>query len=318
MPSYIDTVRHTDRPLSNFALCYENHALIGLKLMPEIKVEKPSDKYFIRNRENGMQSAAGGLKISGSAGAVAELEVNATTATFSCEDYGQVGAVAVRDELETDAPLNAKQEVTMDLVSNLRLEQEIRIAAIAAAAGSYATANKVTLAGADRWDTATGTPLSVIDQYKAQIWRAPNTKLVAFCDVDTWVALRKNPEVLERIKGGATAMNGAFVARSAFANYLEVDEFVVGEAWKVATNPGATVAATRVWPKAFGIVAVASSPSPRSLHFGSSFSFLPMEVSSWFDPAPGSKGVWRYKVAHSVDEKAVASDAGILISTPVS
>lgn len=318
MPSFNDTVKHTDRPLSNFALAYENKELIGLKLMPEIQVEKPSDKYFIRNRENGMQAGSGGLKISGSMGAVAQLEVNATTATFSCEDYGQKGSVAVRDELETDAPLNAKQEVVMDLVSNLRLEQEIRIAAIAGAAASYATANKATLSGTDRWDTSTGTPLAVIDQYKAQIWRSPNTKLVAFCDMDTWVAIRKNPEVLERIKGGATAGNGAFVARAAFASYIEVDEFYVGEAWKVATNPGATVAATRVWPKAFGIVAVATSPSPRSLHFGSSFSFLPMEVSTWFDPAPGTKGAWWYKAAHSVDEKAVASDAGMLITTPVS
>jgi hypothetical protein len=55
MPSYSGSQVHVDRPLSTFATTYENHDLIGLRLCPEVNVDKPSDKFFQRSKRNALQ-----------------------------------------------------------------------------------------------------------------------------------------------------------------------------------------------------------------------------------------------------------------------
>lgn len=316
MPTYVSSTRHIDRALSNFALAYANKELVGLKFMPEIACEKPSDKYFKRSKANSLTAMDGKMSATGNP---AEIETNATTSNFSCEDYGFTAKVAGRDEAEADVPLTLRQDATLDAVASLRLAQEIRIAAIVGVSTSYSSANRVTLSGADQWDSSGGgDPLGVIDQYRATIWRGPNTRLVAGCDEKTWRVLKRHPAVIDLVKGGANSSTPAVVMKQLFAELIEVDEFVVGEAWKNTANPAAADSYSRVWPKAFWINAVANAPSTRSLHFGSTFRWQDVETSAEYDAKPGLKGVWWFKCAHSVDEVVCADDAGCFIGTPVS
>jgi hypothetical protein len=177
----------------------------------------------------------------------------------------------------------------------------------------------VTLAGSDQWNSATGgDPLGVIDEYRAKVWPAPNTKLIAFCDITTWLVLKRHPQVVDTIKGGATSGMPSVVARQKFAEIIECDEFLVGEAYHTTTNPGATASYSRIWPEGFGMVRVANGmPTTRSLHFASSMSWGGVRVSSWFEPGPGLSGAYKFKCTQSTDEKVVANDAGMFIADPL-
>lgn len=316
MPSYAGSTLHVDRPLSNFATAYENHQLIGLMLAPEVAVDKSSDKFFKRNKRNALQYQS--PKIS-ALQIPPQIEQGVSIASFVCEDYGYTATVAERDNQNADLPLNLRQDATMDATALLRIAQEVRIKDLVTTSGNYAAANVQTLTGSDRWDSADkGDPFGVIDAAKASIFPAPNTKLVAFCGESTWRALRRHPQILDTIKGGANIGSPAVATREMFARLIEVDEFVVGEAWDTTTNPGATAVYGRIWPTSFGILRVAAAPSTRTLHFASSFAFGPMQVSAEFEMMPGLLGAWTFKVAHSTDEVVVADDAGALIVSPIS
>ena len=105
--------------------------------------------------------------------------------------------------------------------------------------GNYASDNIQTLSGSDRWDASGGgDPFGVIDAAKASIFHAPNTKLVAFCGSSTWLKLKRHQAVLDTIKGGANVGMPSVATKQAFAQLIECDEFVVGEAWSTSTNPG--------------------------------------------------------------------------------
>ncbi len=317
MPSYQNTTLHVDRPLSTLATAYENRTLIGLMLAPEIKAEKPSDKYYQYNKANKLQVLD--PKVS-SLQMPADIHQDATLANFSCEDYALSASVAQRDEDASDLPMSLRTSASLNVTALLRLAQEARIKDVLTTSGNYLAANVQTLAGADRWDNGGGDPFGVLDTAKDAIFRGPNTKLVAFCGKATWKVLRRHPQILDTIKGGATLGDPAIATREAFARMLEVDEFYVGDAIGTTSNPGVAEASkvyAQIWPKSFGIVAVAASPSTESLHFASTFAWQGMEVSVEFLPMLGKSGAWKFKVAHSTDEVVVCNEAGSLIVTPI-
>lgn len=316
MPSFVGSQIHVDKPLSNLATAYTNHELIGLRLAPEIMVDKTSDKFFRRDKKNGLaivgQPKVGNLEVP------AQIDQGVNLVTFACEDYSLQAKVSQRDQNNADAPLNLIQDAALDVASRLRLAQEARIAAILEASGSYASANVTTLSGADRWDTSTGDPLGVIDDMLSAIYPAPGTRLVAWMGTEVWNTIKRHPQILGLLSGGATQSMPAVVMKAKLAELIEVDEVVVGNAWKIATNPGASETATRVWGKNFGIARVASGATTRTLHFMSSFAFGSMNTFTWFDQEPGLLGAYHVKCSHSTDEKVVADDAGCLIATPIS
>ncbi len=316
MSSFNGSTLHVDRPLSNLATAYENHDLIGLQLVPAVPADKASDKFFKRNKANGIRYQD--PKIS-HLQVPPEIETGVTLDNFNCEDYGLIGRVSIRDSENADAPLNLRQDVTLDLASRLRLAQEVRIASLLTTSGNYNSGNVTTLSGSDRWDSsAGGDPLGVVDTLRAAIWPAPNTKIKVFMGIEVWNKLKRHPQLLSLISGGANSSMPAIILRQKMAELLEVDEVLVGEAWQIATNPGQTDVATRVWGKVFGMVRVANSPSARCLHFASSFTWGPMTVQEFIDEKPGRFGAWTLKNSHSTDEKVVADDAGAIVVTPIS
>lgn len=316
MASFVGSQIHVDRPLSNFATAYTNNQLIGLPLAPQIIVDHSSDKFFKRNKANVVRYQSpllSGLQVP------PEIEQGVTVDSFACLDYGYSAKIALRDQVNADVPLNLQQDATMDTMSQLTLAQESRIATLLTTSSLYDSNNVTTLSGSDRWDSASGgDPLGVIDDLRAKVWPGPNTKLKCFMGIEVWNKLKRHPAILDLVKGGATTGVPAVVLKARMAELLEVDEVLVGEAWQIATNPGQTDAATRVWGKYLGLVRVADMPTTRSLHFASSFTFGNVNVMTWIDQAPGLLGAWKMKSTHSTAEKVVASDAGALVVSPIS
>lgn len=312
MPSYNGSQIHVDKPLSTLATAYTNHDLIGLRLAPEVLVEKTSDKFFKRDKGNGFaylgQPRVGNLEVP------ALIDQGVTLVSFACEDYSLQSKVSQRDQQNADAPLNLMQDAAIDVAAQLRLAQEIRIADLVQTSGNYASANTTTLSGSDQWNASGGgDPLGVIDDLRSEIYPCVNTRLVAWMGIEVWNILKRHPQILGLVNGGATVGMAAVVMKAKMAELLEVDEVLVGESYKQTNNPGASASTSRVWGKYFGIARVASGPTTRTLHLASSFAFGAMNTFTWFDQEPGLLGAYHVKCSHSTDEKIVADDAGCLI-----
>ncbi len=321
MSHYQGATVHVDRPLSQFALAYENHELIADKVLPVVLSAKKSDSYFIRDRDN--QIRAADPKI-GLLDVPPEVEGGITTATFTCQNYGYTAKTAIETERNADVPLNVRQDAAMDCMAQLMLAREVRAASTLTTSGNYDSGNVQTLSGAAQWNAATGSgdPFGVIETARASVWPAPNSRKVMGCGYEVWKQMKNHPALLDRLKYGGSSMDPAKSLRAKIAELFEVDEFVVGEAWKNAANPGAADSVARVWGKSLFIVAVPNYPSPRAMGFAQTFRWTEpgpggIAVTSWFEPGPGLLGVQKHKITHSDVEKVVAAEAGALVASAV-
>ena len=302
---------HIDRPLSNFALAYENNALIADKLSPIIPVSNKSDLYFVRNKSNAMRKLNTEIGVFDKA---SQIDAGISTKKYSCQNHALSGSVAVEQEINSDAPLNLRQDCVSDVMAELMLMREYRVARLYNDPTKYASANKVTLTGGSRFDDANVDPFPVLIAGRATIFRAPNTRLVAWCGLDVWTAMRNNAALRGRVVYGGSNDRMAAVLKAAVASLLEVDELIVGEAYINTANPGQADTIGRVWnQKSFGIAAVATSASTRSLHFSSTFRFLAPEVRTIVHLETGTRGSTEVIIAHSDDEQNPANDAAFLV-----
>ena len=321
MPSYLGSVVHVDRPLSQFALTYQNHKLIADSLAPIALVEDNSDLYFVRPIANKIRAQSPKI---GLLDVAPEIETNVTTNSYKCQNYGYIAKTAVQSEKAADVPLNIKQDAAMDCTDQLWLAREVRVASLLTTSGNYASANVQTLVGGTQWNAATGAG-DIFGNFETAlglVQPAPNSKLVAWMGYAVWQQIKNHPAVLDRVKFGGNNANPALTRMQALAEVIEVDEVVVGKAWQIATNPGQANAQTRVWGKHAGIVAVPQYPSTRSLGFAQTFRWNQVgpsgvAIQTWYEPAPGLLGVNKYKVVHSDHEVIPANDAGSLILNAV-
>jgi len=312
--TYPNSPIHRDRVLANFAVAYENFDLIADKLSPIVPTDEISGTYFKRNKES--FALYTGQQVIGPSSDVPETEGDVTEGTFACKGRGRMSKIPLQTDAQADIPLTLRQDAVMDAMSLLMLEREVRIATQLTTSGNFAAANTATVG--TKWDS-TGNPLVDIDALRGNIWRAGNTRLVAYCGWDVWKGIKNNTNVLARINGGATTAAPALVLRQAFAELIEVDELVVGQAWYLPSVGGTQA---RVWGKDFGIVAVSNSPSTRSLSFAQTMRWTAIgpggvRHEQWIDPSKGTMGVERHKITMSDDEIIPANDAGLLLKAAV-
>lgn len=313
--TYQNSPIHRDRVLANFAVAYENFDLIADKLSPIVQTDEISGTYFKRNKEN--FALYTGQQVIGPSSDIPEVEGDVTEATFACKGRGRMSKIALQTDAVADTPLNLREDAVMDAMSLLMLEREVRVSTQLTTSANFIAANTATVG--TKWDS-TGNPLVDIDALRGGIWRAGNTKLIAYCGWDVWKAVKNNTNVLTRINGGSTTSVPALVLRQAFAEMIEVDELVVGQAWYLPSVGGVQA---RVWGKDFGIVAVSQSPSTRALSFAQTMRFSAIGPSGvrheqWIDPSKGTMGVERHKITMCDDEIIPANDAGILLKAAVS
>lgn len=323
MPSTASTL-HTNRPLANFALSYSPGEFIADRVLPVALVENVSDSFYVRSKTNQTRYIDGKI---GSLDTPPEIDTNATTDTFACQDYGWIAKVALKEANMADVPLALEQNAVLDAMAMMYLAREVRVATLLTTSANYDSGNVQTLSGASQWNASNGNGdiFGVIETARASIWRAPNTRLVAFCGYQVWQQLKNHPQFIDRIKGGATKQNIAAGAelKKAFADAIEVSEFYVAESRYTASNAGATASYSRIWGKHFGVLAIPDFPSTRSLGFGLTFrwnaagSQSGINVADWFEPGPGTQGAKKFKVTHSDVEKVCANDAGALIVNAV-
>lgn len=313
---------HSDKALANFALAYENKELIADRLSPIVPVENPSDKYFARPKENQMLYV--GQATIGPTSEIPEVEGAVEERFFAVKGRARKAKIALRTDAAADVPLQLRQEAVADATAQLWLEREQRIASVLTSAASFkATTN--TAAISTKWDAVDGSgnstanPLKDMEALRQNIFRAMNTKLVAYCDPAVWSALKFNTFIKDLIKGGATTAQPALVQRQLMAEALEVSEFVVGEAW--AINPSGVL--SRVWgAKTFGIIAVPTAPSTRAMCFAQTMRWQALgpggiRHEQWLEPGKGTMGVEYHKIAVEDDDVVVANDAGVLFTAVI-
>jgi hypothetical protein len=179
---------HIDRALTNVAVQYQNNDYIADEVFPVIRVAKKSDKYFKFKPETMFNVAAvdvvGAESMPGRPAAGLD-----TPGTFSCTDRALMDFISVDEELNADAPLQPRIDVTEILANYLRLAREKRIADIVFGSGNYGS-NTAALSGGDQWNQSTSDPVAnILYAIKTPLVK-PNTMVIGW---EAYDALRTNP-----------------------------------------------------------------------------------------------------------------------------
>ena len=309
---------HIDRALSNLAVMFSNRDYVADRVMPVIRVAKKSDKYFKFNANTMFNVAA--VDVVGAESMPGRPSIGLDTpGTYSCIDRALRDFISIDEEINADAPLQPRMDVTEILVNYLLLAREKRVADIVFDSANYGS-NTSALSGTARWDTATGSPVTnILTALRAPLVR-PNTMVIG---VDAWDGLRTNPELLQYIVSRAQTSSGVtplMVDEATVAAAFRLDRVVIGEALYNTAAEGASASYSRVWGKSCALIRVEDQPSMRRTQtFGYTMRFGAMETSTFYDGMPGRAGGTYIKVAHSdADEIVAGSSAAYLYTTVVS
>lgn len=309
---------HRDAALSNLAVMYTNREYIADAIMPVIKVTKKSDEFFKFKPETMFNLASVDVVGAESVPGRPAPQLD-SVGTYTCRDRALMDFISIDEELNADAPLEPRMDVTEILTNYLLLAREKRVADLVFASGNYGS-NTAPLTGADRWDTSTADPVAkILTALRTPLVR-PNTMVLG---EEAYDALRTHPKILQYVlsrpatKAGATPL---MVDQETLAAAFRLDKVLVGESIYNTAAEGAAASYSRIWGKSCALIRVESQPSRRRTQtFGYSFRFGQMETTAVFEELPGRAGGTYIKVSHSDDDKIVGgSNVGYLYTTVVS
>lgn len=316
----IDVNQTYERPLlSRLALKYDNRDLIGSRLFPWIDV--PVDRISYPKFDRGVTFKRANT-IYGARAAANELDLKVTKLPHNLRHRG-LGSWIDDDERRLASGIMDPRAMKMQMLKDaLLLDLEIELATAMFTAGSYAAANKATLAGAAQWSDPTSDPKKAVLDAQVGLVKKPNTMVVG---AQVHNALLVHTKVLDAVK---YTMGGVEVTNETLARYFGVERYFVGEAFQDTANDGAAETLAYIWGK-FAWLGYVNYKNANGLSMMSapSFAYLPISRAAgnpWRvytkapDPAMGvGDGMEYVKVDATFDPLYCAYDLGYLFSAAV-
>jgi hypothetical protein len=235
--------------LTQIAMAVKPQGMIADQVLPRVQVEAEAFKYtkFITAEAFTIPDTHIGRSSTAN-----EVEFGSELADGSTKDHGLDDFVPKKD-LDAAAsqqigydPMAVASENTALLVD---LGREARVADLIFTLTTYDAALRTTLAGNDQWsDYDHSDPTDDIDEACDSMLIKPNTMVLGR---RTWKYLRKHPKlvaaVLGRLGVGAALTASGKLTLQAVAEFFELDQILVGEAFYNSAKPGQTAAYSRLW-----------------------------------------------------------------------
>jgi hypothetical protein len=242
------------------------------------------------------------------------IQFGYSSSNFSLVDYRLEGAVPrqLLQEAQAVPGIDLASNAVRKVRNMQELEREKQAADLARDAGSYASSNKITLAGADQWSHSSGgDPFGVIEAGKeavrASIGQRPNVLVLS---PKALTSLRRNVKVLDRL---STAKDRAPATMEQLAALFEVPTIVEAAA---IMHDG--TAFSDVWGKdaLLAYTTPASLAEMGSPNYGYTYQLqgMPMTEEGYYD---NNTETWYYPVSDARQPVLAGALAGYLITAAV-
>lgn len=302
---------HIDRLLSQMAIGYANDNLVAGTIAPVVPVDKQGDMYSVF-------SSADAFRIEDtkrSPGTEAnKITRTISSDTFYAQNYALKYPVTLEDRENADPVYrqNMIDNAGEYLVEKHGLDWENRLATLIFAAASVGSSAGV----ASEWDAAASSdPLgdmnTALDNVEDLTGTRPNRILMG---KDAWRSCRRNDQILNRLFGSNNG--GGFAMRGQVASLLEVDEIIVGGAYKNTANEAQAASLSKIWADhVLAYYAPSSASRDRPSH-SYSFRWQPAGMPSMqaerhpYDPKTKSEEV---EVGYYQAEKITGANYGFLL-----
>lgn len=301
---------HFDQIMNNLSVQYANDEFVGLDIMPQVFTDGSRSGTFFKYAKADLLDPPDDT-VTASRNQPNAIAQGRSTGTYALQNR------SLKEELTWEliqnqtAPLNELMSAQEMVLYNLEMRREMRIAAVAMGASNYASTNKVTIAAADRWDSAGGgDPAAVFDTLKRALWRGPSpSKLKVLFTRPTFDILKRHPQVMATVVAGGNNARPAGVSRQALAEFLGVDEVIVASGRKIGDEY--IWGSSGVW---MGYVPL--RPTVKSAGFGYTFQDGPTRSDLFWLPEESSGGLYRARCSFQDQANIVCADSAAIIITP--
>jgi len=320
---------YTDPILTNFSVGYKDEALYGERIFPVTPVRTQSGRYRVFDRSNWLI-----FESRREPGTVANEIAGAKWSEDTFETKERSLQVPIFDEERQELTsqgglanpvfggalqLNPELDATTLATRSLLLAHELAVSTLVRDTSQYATANKVTLAGAQQWNdytngtASTSNPVADIITGMRAVYAAtnryPNTLVIPALGISY---IENHPRVVDRFKNFALSIPDAFRLLTGFEGTI----LAVDSLYNAANNLDATQSITSFWGKDVWLGIVDDAPSLNQFTFGKTFSQIYPDGSTrptdrWREE-PRKADIVR--VSYKYDLKIVSAGAGYLIT----
>lgn len=295
---------------TGIAIAYKNEEYIADAVLPRVPVGKQSYKY--QKYDKGEQFTIPNTRV-GRKGKVNEVEFTATEATDSCRDYGLEDAIP-QDDIDNaeGTPYNPVNQATESLTDLVLLDREKRTADLVFNTATYGS-QVTTLSGTDQFSDASSDPLgTIMDTMDSMIMR-PNTLVLG---QQVYSQLVRNPKILKGFHGNSGDSGRASLAY--LRELFEVEQILVGAAWRNTAKEGQTVSMARLWGKHVAMLRLTKNAGAGKLPtFGFTAQWGTRVAGSRPDPDIGLTGGTRVRSGERVNETICAADFGWMLENAV-
>jgi len=312
---------HVNALLTNVSIAHLNKEefFIADKCFPLVGVDKQSDVYAVYTRGDFFQGAEDAqamrhlLRAPGTRAAVAGYRIDNSN-SYRCDNFA-IG-VEVPDELRgnADAPFNLDREATI-LATQIQLIRRERAFAADFMAGSVWGTTKTGTTDFVKWSDYGGSdPFTDLedglDAVEAATGQRPNKLIMGALP---WRRFKHHPDLVDRIKGGATTGQPALVQRQLLASILEIEEVLVGRAIYRSSAEGASLTLARVIDDDALLLFATPTPGLMTPTAGISFYWRPLtgggvQFMRKYRMEPEKKDV--IEAFSYIDQKATETESG--------
>jgi len=275
MPSPTLKDLHVNSVLTEMSIAYRNDAYIADRVFPLVNVDKQSDIYALYTKQDWFRDEAQ-RRAPGEEVKTSGWNVD-TTNTYYCINYALGKDIPDEIAAGADDVFDLDRDATIFVTDKLQLRREIEWAADFFTTGVWGT--DATFSATTRWNVyASSDPLSDvhdgIETVLQNTGKRPNKFVMGY---QVFNELLDHPDILDRIKYGASSGNPAVTTEMALAQLFGVDEVLVARAIKttnIEKNESPTM--SFVWGQHALLLYVAPRPSRLEPSAGYTFVWNPM------------------------------------------
>ena len=304
---------HVDQLLSNVAIGYMPEGIIADAVMPIVTVPKQSDNYLIFDRGDVLRIESTRRSPGTEANKITR---NVSSATFFCENFALKYPVTIEDKANADpifvqGILNSRVNFIQD---KLYLDWENRVASLVTNTSNVGSSSAVNSAWTD-YTSGNADPINdintAIDNVQDQTGKRPNKIIFG---QEAWRHFRRNEAVRNLIYG--TNNGGGFASRDQVKSLFEVDELLVGGAYKNTGNEAQADALSQIWGDKVLVSYTAPNPSIEIPSFAYSFRWKASGLPDMMverHPYDSKIKAEEIEVGYYQDEIVTGADYGFLI-----
>lgn len=295
---------HIDNALTNISIAYRNANYIADSIFPNVPVQYISNKYFVFTKADWYRDEAA-VRAPGTR--AQRIDYNVSTSNYVCIEYAAAKSVADEVVMNADTPLRPLAEATEYVTDKLMLRKEKDVADLAFGAGTWSSSATPGIL----WSNDTSDPIGdvnlAVDTIIQSIGRKPNKGVIGR---GLWRHLVKHPDLLDRVRGGATPGNPAMVNAALIASLFEIEQLLVGDAVIDSGPEGGTASRGYVWGNHLLVAYVAATPSLMTPSAGYTFQFKTRQINRYREDQEHADVV---ECLENWDAVATAADAGYRI-----